>query len=245
MSTFFFRQPLVYRDGSYIMHPNNQQRKHHAMHLSSSRIFLQSAARDFKRTGAVVPSSKALAHSMISELALHYRQPAAVLEVGGGTGSITQRIVHCLSSGDRLDVFEIDRKFASLIKQRLRQDETFQRLRTGVHVHNKPIEWIERRPQYDFVISCLPFTNFEPQSVREIFEIYRSVLKPGGICSFYEYIFIRKAAQIISGNSVERERVAGVSDVVLEYTARYCYKHDVVIRNLPPAMVYHIRFARS
>src|SRR5512134_1777547 len=96
-----------------------------AMHLTSNRIFLQSAARDFKRTGAVAPSSKALAHTMTSELSLNYRRPAAVLEVGAGTGSITAEIVRYLAPGDRLDIYEIDRRFASLIRHRLKEDPAF------------------------------------------------------------------------------------------------------------------------
>jgi phospholipid N-methyltransferase len=212
------------------------------MQLVSNRIFLQSAARDFKRTGAVVPSSKVLAHSMTSELALHYRFPVSVLEVGGGTGSITEEIVKYLSKGDRLDVYEIDRRFASLIRKRIKSDPAFRGVQATVRVINKPIERIERRRQYDFVISCLPFTNFEPDTVREIFEIYRSVLKPGGRCSFYEYILFRRAARLISGNPSERRRVAGVSLVVRNYIVRFGYKEDVVLRNLPPAMVHHISF---
>ena len=202
-------------------------------------------ARDFKRTGAVAPSSKALAQSMTGELARHYRHPASVLEVGAGTGSITEEIVRHLSGGDRLDVYEIDRRFASLIRHRLKEDRAFRDVDAAVRVHNKPIEAIEREPQYDFVISCLPFTNFAPEVVRNIFEIYRAVLKPGGICSFYEYLFMRRAVRIISGKPEERRRVAGVSLVVRSYVATYSYKHDVVVRNLPPAMIHHIRFAAA
>jgi phospholipid N-methyltransferase len=109
-------------------------------------------------------------------------------------------------------------------------------------VFNRPIESIAQAPCYDFIISCLPFTNFRPEAVRQIFEIYRSVLRPGGTCSFYEYIFMRRAARLMSGNPSERQRVAGVSLVVRSYITRYCFKDDVVLRNLPPATVHHIRF---
>ncbi len=215
------------------------------MHLASNRIFLQNVARDFKRTGAVAPSSRALAQSITAELTRYCRHPASVLEVGGGTGSITEEIVRHLREGDRLDVYEIDRRFASLIRHRLKEDPAFRGVEAEVRVHNKPIESIERKAKYDFVISCLPFTNFRPESVREIFEIYRSVLRPGGICSFYEYIFMRRAVRLISGKPEERKRVAGVSVVVRSYVGAYSYKHDVVLRNLPPAMVHHIRFATA
>jgi phospholipid N-methyltransferase len=214
-----------------------------SMHLTSNRIFLQTVARDFKRTGAVAPSSKALAHSMTSELALECRRPASVLEVGAGTGSITEEIVRHLGPGDRLDVYEIDRRFAGLIRQRLKEDPAFRDVQATVRVHNRPIETITRRPEYDFIISCLPFTNFSPESVREIFEIYRSVLRPAGVCSFYEYIFMRRAVRLMSGRPEERLRAARVAQVVRHYVASHGYKQDVVLLNLPPATVHHIRFS--
>jgi phosphatidylethanolamine/phosphatidyl-N-methylethanolamine N-methyltransferase len=213
------------------------------MQIASKRIFFQNAARDFKRTGAVAPSSRALAQSITGELTRHYRHPVSVLEVGAGTGSITEEIVRHLSKGDNLDVFEIDRRFASLIRRRLKEDPAFLDVSASVRVFNKPIEAIQRKPRYDFIISCLPFTNFLPDAVRDIFEIYRAVLNPGGVCSFYEYLFMRRAVRIISGKLQERRRVAGVSVVVRNYVANYSYKHDIVLRNLPPAMVHHIRFA--
>jgi phosphatidylethanolamine/phosphatidyl-N-methylethanolamine N-methyltransferase len=212
---------------------------------SCNRIFLQSAARDFKRTGAVAPSSRSLAYSMTSELARQYRSPVSILEVGAGTGSITSEIVRHINKKDSLDIYEIDSRFAGHIRRRFREESSFRRGGAKVRIFNRTIELIERRPRYDFVISCLPFTNFEPEAVREIFEIYRAVLKPGGICSFYEYVFLRSAARIMSGNPTERERVAGVAQVVKDYIDQYGYGNHIVLRNLPPAAVHHIRFAVS
>ncbi len=211
------------------------------MHLKAHRIFLESATRDFKRTGAVAPSSRALAEAMTRELARRDRGTVSVLEAGGGTGSITREIARHLSHGDHLDVYEINSAFAWLIGQRLREDEAF-RVEATMRVHNHAIENVERARRYDFVISGLPFNNFEPETVREIFEIFRRVLKPGGICSFYEYIFARGAAKIIAGKPAERERVDGVGRVVKKYVNRYEYRREIVLRNLPPALVHHIRF---
>ena len=215
------------------------------MQLSSNRVFLQSVARDFKRTGALVPSSKALAQAMTAELARHYREGVSVLEVGAGTGNITEEIARCLSSDDRLDVCEIDRKLASIIRHRLKHDGVFQGVKPSIRVINKPVETFAHERRYDFIVSCLPFTNFEPVAVREIFELYRSLLKPGGICSFYEYLLVRKAARLMTSKHASRERFAGVSKVVREYVGGYGYRHKVVLLNLPPAMVHHIRFPEA
>ncbi len=212
------------------------------MHLYARRIFLQSAAKDFKRTGAVAPSSKALAQAMTRKLSQHYRNPAAILEVGAGTGSITEEIVPHLRRGDILDVYEIDPRFASLLRQRAREDKRFRAVKSCITIHNKAIETIERLPRYDFVISCLPLTNFEPEKVREIFETYRDVLVPSGYCSFFEYVFVRKAAQIMSGDFSGQSRTSQITRIVREYIERYSCGQELVFRNLPPAKVHHIRF---
>jgi phosphatidylethanolamine/phosphatidyl-N-methylethanolamine N-methyltransferase len=215
------------------------------MHLSTNRIFLQRAARDFKRTGAVAPSSRALAQAMTRKLASRPHDPLAILEVGAGTGSITQEIVKHISEADILDVYEIDGRFTTLLRQRLRAEKKFQRVRSCIRVFHEPIENIEKIPSYDYVISCLPFTNFAPDAVRHIFELYRAVLKPGGFCSFYEYIFVRRAVQMISGSPSERGRVSQVTQVVREYIRKYACGQEFIFRNLPPAMVYHVRFGDS
>lgn len=210
--------------------------------IERNRVFIRSVATDFKRTGAVAPSSKVLANAMAGEMIRCHKGPARVLEVGGGTGSITEVIAKKIRPGDRLDVYEIDSGFSEVLNRRLKEDKSFSHVGSSVRVYNMPIEKIERRARYDFIISCLPFTCFQPAMVREIFEVYRSILNPGGICSFFEYILIRKAARFMSGKAAERRRVLEVAQVVAEYVDQYSYKRDIVLRNIPPAVVYHICF---
>jgi phosphatidylethanolamine/phosphatidyl-N-methylethanolamine N-methyltransferase len=212
------------------------------MRLRSSRVFIESAARDFKRTGAIAPSSRPLALAMTRAMAPRRdRIPISVLEVGGGIGNITQEIARHLRHGDHLDVYEIDPQLAGILKERVESEACFSKCGAKIQIHQKGIEKIAARPLYDFVISCLPFTNFQPQAVRKIFELYRIVLKPGGICSFYEYILVRNAARLMTSRS-SRERCAGVASVVRQTLEETCYKKEVVFRNLPPATVYFLRF---
>jgi len=214
------------------------------MRIRPNRIFLQSAAKDFKRTGAVAPSSAALGYTITGELSRRADKPIRVLEVGGGTGSITRAIARAIQQTDRLDVYEINPIFSAVINRRLQEDHAFRGARSNIAVYNEAIENIDRSLRYDFIISCLPFTNFEPAKVREIFEIYRVLLNPGGVCSFFEYVLIRNARRFISGNALERRRVAEVTQTVGEYLQLYSYKRDIVLLNLPPAVVHHICFSR-
>ncbi len=215
------------------------------MHLRDSRIFLQNVAKDFRQTGAIAPSSRFLGIAMTSELASNRGRPLRVLEVGGGTGSITAVIVRQLRRGDHLHVVEIDASFASIIRHRFEENGSLRESGISIRVSNRPIQEMERRDKYDFLVSCLPFTCFDAGTVKRIFEIYRELLKPGGSCSFYEYILVRRAAEFISGTARERERVRDVARVVEDYRTRFCYKREVVMCNLPPAWVCHLRFATS
>jgi phosphatidylethanolamine/phosphatidyl-N-methylethanolamine N-methyltransferase len=211
------------------------------MRLRSSRVFIESAARDFKRTGAIAPSSRPLANAMTRAMAGREENPISVLEVGGGTGTITQEIARHLRAGDHFDVYEIDKQLAEILKERVENEPCFRKSAARILVHQKAIEKIALRPRYDFVISCLPFTNFQPQAVRKIFEIYRTIMKPEGICSFYEYILVRNAARLMTSRT-SRERCDGVARVVQDVLERTCFKKEVVFRNLPPATVYFLRF---
>lgn len=212
------------------------------MSLRGNRLFIESAARDFKRTGAIIPSSKVLAMAMVREICARRNGFASVLEAGGGTGSITAEIIKNLRSGDRLDVYEIDASFVRLIRQRVNEDRAFRSSGAQIRVYNRPVQEITRAPKYDFILSCLPFANFTPEAVCEIFEIFRSVLNPGGICSFYQYLFVKEAIKIVSGKPEERERVEGVGKIVRSYLQAYEFDHEIVLRNLPPAVIHHIRF---
>jgi phosphatidylethanolamine/phosphatidyl-N-methylethanolamine N-methyltransferase len=212
------------------------------MRLSGHQLFFRSVARDFRRTGAVAPSSRFLGYAMTSELARRGPVPATVLEVGGGSGSITEVIARRMFPGGRLDVYEIDSALAGVLRRRFTGEAATRFAHLDIRIYNSPIESIEPQPVYDFIVSCLPFTNFHPDAVGRIFEIYRTLLGPRGVCTYYEYILVRRLALMVSGGPHERLRVVGVGDVVRRYTEPFCFKREVVLCNIPPAGVYHLRF---
>ncbi|MBM3790489.1 MAG: methyltransferase domain-containing protein [Acidobacteria bacterium] len=212
------------------------------MDLRGSGIFFQTMARDFRQTGAIAPSSRALGLAMTSELAGRGELPLQVLEVGGGTGSITEVIAGRLRPGDRLDVFEVDEGLAGVLRRRMARHPACGPAGVSIRVFNRPIQSIERQATYDYLLSCLPFTNFDDGTVRELLRLFQALLKPGGVCSFYEYILIRRAAEFIRIREQERERLKSVARVVEEWRARHCFRQERVLLNLPPAFVSHMCF---
>ena len=83
----------------------------------------------------------------------------------------------------------------------------------------------------------LPFNNFEPELVQDILNNYRRMIKPGGVMSFFEYAFVRRAkGVIVRGN--ERQRIKKVGEVINGFVQENAIKKEIVLLNFPPARVY-------
>lgn len=78
------------------------------------RAFLRSLLRNPKAVGAVVPSSRRLASRMASRV----DPTGSVLELGAGTGAITQALLDRGVHPDRLFVVERDAKLAEFLRSR-------------------------------------------------------------------------------------------------------------------------------
>ena len=81
-------------------------------------LFFSRWAKAPGRVGAVAPSSRALALAMASEIPASDGHDAAVIELGGGTGSITSGLLASGVAPERLVVIERDRQLAALLRQR-------------------------------------------------------------------------------------------------------------------------------
>jgi phosphatidylethanolamine/phosphatidyl-N-methylethanolamine N-methyltransferase len=66
--------------------------------------------------GSVVPSSQSLARAIASQIDLHSNQP--IIELGGGTGSVTQGLLETGIDPARLIVVENDRRLCVLLRER-------------------------------------------------------------------------------------------------------------------------------
>ena len=82
-------------------------------------LFLSRWAKAPGRMGAVAPSSRALALAMAAEIPASDHD-APVIELGGGTGSITSGLLESGIAPSRLVVIERDRHLAALLRQRFK-----------------------------------------------------------------------------------------------------------------------------
>lgn len=204
--------------------------------------FLREATRTFRTTGAIAPSSRQLAERLAAPLApaSRLRRPTAVLEVGAGTGPVTRVLAGAVGPADRLDVVEINPRFVEILHGALRTDPAMSAASDRIRIIPESITEMRIDHSYDVIVSCLPFTNFEPDTVKAILDRYLSVLVPGGHLTFFGYLGTHATRSLLSSRK-ESARHREVNDLLHEFTRRYASRHSVVWRNIPPARVWHVR----
>ncbi len=213
------------------------------MSSRNALTFLKTYIASPNVTGAVAPSSRGLALALTSPLRAH-QSPSRILEVGAGIGPVTRVIGDCLGPEDRLDVCEIQPELADVLESGpLSQGKLASARNEGrVRLIRAPIQEVEAVGTYDFVISGLPFTAFDLESVREIVSVIRSSMKPCGVFSYFEYIALRAIGRNLGLKST-KERLRPVSAFLDEMIADYQIKRQSVMLNIPPAYARHLVFA--
>jgi len=205
--------------------------------------FFRQFRERFETTGAIAPSSRFLAGALTRPLAAR-SGPARILEVGPGTGAVTRRIVRLMKPDDRFDLVELNETFADLLRRRFEEHADYRRVAAQSTIHVCPIEEFAAEGTYDFIISGLPLNNFPPELVRRIFEAFFRLLSPGGVLSYFEYMYVRSLRRRVVG-SAERARLAALEEILQEYLGRCRIRQDWVFINLPPAWVQHLRAPSS
>jgi phospholipid N-methyltransferase len=205
--------------------------------------FFKELRRDFRQTGAVLPSSRFLARALIKPLR-QPRPPARILEVGAGTGAISAVILRHLRPDDKLDLVEINPRFVAILRRRLEEDWQFRRHGGQVRIVNSPIEELNEPARYDYIVSCLPLNNFPASQVRQIFQQFERLLAPGGTLTFFEYALLRQLKTPFVDRR-ERRRLYRVGRIVSSYVKDYQVKREQVFANFPPATVRHLRWQRE
>lgn len=151
--------------------------------LNSTAMFLVEAVNRPRQVGAIVPSSPRLAAAMARWIP---EDPEAyVLELGPGTGAVTEAMLKAGLRQERLVAIEKSAKLAELLRGRFPQatiiegdalDLTGEMLRA--HGCQTPVA---------AVFSSLPMLNFPPETEQQLAERIRGVLQPGGRLVQYTY----------------------------------------------------------
>ena len=201
--------------------------------------FFKQFRTTFETTGAIAPSSRFLASEMAGPMKQH-QGPKQVLEIGPGTGAVTRQIVKQIQPGDQLDLVELNEKFVEILHKRFDGEKGFQEIKHQTSIHNCPLQEYGAGQEYDYIISGLPLNNFPTELVGEIFKAYFRLLKPGGVLSYFEYMYVRPVRKVISRGE-ENQRIRKIDEIMACYTRQYHIQTDWVWLNIPPAWVQHLQ----
>lgn len=204
--------------------------------------FLSQALRDFRRTGSVWPSSPILARAMTKSIA-RVEGPRRILEVGPGTGPFTRAILRKLRAGDHFDLVEINEKFCRKLEKEMLSKYRQRHPGVGVRLHCAPIEEAELSGPYDVIVCGLPFNNFPPKLMRQIFRRMFALLKDDGELVYFEYVGVRAMkGPVVDGAA--RSRLRRIEAIGKSLRRKHQGRTELVLGNFPPALAFRLKGAK-
>lgn len=167
------------------------------------------------RVGAVVPSGKALAAAMAARIDV--TAPGVVVELGGGTGSITEAILAAGTAPEDLVVVEREKELCAVLAQRFPHI----RILRGDARNLKDLLSKAGIGQVKVVVSSLPLLSMDTMDCRRIIASAFEVLPNEG--EFLQFTY-GPASPV----SRETRRSLGIAG----------RRADWILYNLPPAAVW-------
>lgn len=186
--------------------------------MKSNLLFMSKFFRHGITIASIWPSSRALSRATVREV--DWSQAATIVELGAGTGPITEEIVKRLQPHTRFISIERDEDFFKILQQRFSNRPNVE----IVHADVRNIDTILRErgiEKVDYFISGLATPTLPPNVRRRLLVSIRRYLSPRGCFS-------------------------NITEFPLIYLGYYknLFKHvhfQFVPANMPPGGVYHCR----
>ena len=190
-----------------------QHKRHSAHHAAFFKNWLQ----DPFQVASIVPSSRSLARLMATDLS----PGARVVELGAGTGTLTQALLDRGVAAQDLYLVENNDAFASILGMRF----------PGATVVHADAQTLNDRLRplagtVDYVISGLPIVWFDKKKKKRILDAAFTLLRRGGALHQFTYL----------GKPPVGKRL--LKEMNLDATLI-----GLTVANFPPAFVY--RFTRG
>ncbi len=135
--------------------------------------------KNIRTTGAVYESSRFVSRNITHEISAH--KPQIVIELGAGSGNITERILSKLHPESKLYCFEIEPQFYAKLENI--SDSRFQLIKESASDVTKYFEL----SSVDIIISGLPLSLFDNSERSQLLTDCYLLLKKGGVYRQFLY----------------------------------------------------------
>lgn len=208
--------------------------------LKDNALFVQEFFRAFKTTGSAWPTSRWAARAMVAPLAERpHNANSKILELGPGTGSVTEFILREMGFGDSLAVCEINERFMEALQDNLGSDPYYETHRSRVSFYCCPMQQMPENQKYDVIVCAIPFLNFDIPMVKELFRKIAALSHPQTVMTYYEYIGLRDIGKQFSG-SARRARIRELDQLITRIQANHLQQKERVWLNMLPIKVYRL-----
>lgn len=153
-----------------------------AKELSGLKLFLRELIRSPRNTGALCPSSPALARKMAEAFSPDVFKSGYIVELGAGTGSVTRALLSGGIPPERLVVVEKSEPLALCLRERFP-------LANVLCCGAEEIGARMGRP-VKAIVSSLPFRSLPKDACEAIMSEVEEILAPGGIFVQFTYALI-------------------------------------------------------
>lgn len=143
-------------------------------------FFLKQLIKSYKYTGAVAPSSKFLANKMINDV--NIKKAKTIVELGPGTGAITDIILTNMNDDAQLWTFDINKDFCTILQKKYK----------GKHIHTDIINikyflQQDNITTVDAIISGIPFANFSDNECINMLNEIKQIMHDDTLFTLFTY----------------------------------------------------------
>lgn len=178
--------------------------------------FVKNFLLDFKSVGSIVPSSKYLAKKMIENIDINGKYK--ILEVGSGTGSVTDVILKELNEENDIYASELNKDFCDILKKKFNN-----RIKI---IEGNILDFNPINKEFDYIVCCLPFNSIEFKETKKIYDHLFKLLKKDGNLIIFEY-------RVLCNLNYNKK----YRNYKKNYLSKYLLEYKKENKNFPPANI--------
>lgn len=144
-------------------------------HLADRGLFLKKFLDKGTTISAAVPSSRALVKGVLKPI--DFSKPSTIIELGAGTGAVTEEILERLRPHHRFAAVENDHDFCEVLRRRFPEVNILETDATRIR---EPLAHIGLH-KVDYVVSGLPTPNLPRKAAARMWQWLRQSLAPDGL----------------------------------------------------------------
>lgn len=195
--------------------------------MHATYTFLKTCYQKPGQMGAVFPTSSYAMQSLVQ----HVYPGSVCLEIGSGTGNVTQYMIDRLDDVGFVDAVEIDTDLCEIANQKIQS--------ACARIHNVSILDWNPGYQYDVIVCTLPFNVCSMNFVKQVLQHVRPLIKPGGHFMYIEYLWLADMKQMFLCGE-DRADFITMRGLLAQFRNQHVTSWADFYANIPPVRVYDI-----